>query len=173
MVAKPTATFPCLIAHHQALPQARVLTRDPQPSVASSQDLHGRSSNERIIGIFPLRGAAPDASPVRQQPKETKQENDSLKQQINVATKTLGVLQQHSWNLIRQLQREVSRSQRLEHQLIDCSLPQFEAIGSVGTDDVCSRTCTAEVSFQGMASLGATDTVAIAGAASSCICATF
>ena len=99
MVAKPTATFPCLIAHHQALPQARVLTRDPQPSVASSQDLHGRSSNERIIGIFPLRGAAPDASGVLQHIEDVAGENAILQKQIDATTKMVGHFQQHSRSL--------------------------------------------------------------------------
>eukprot|EP00419_Tripos_fusus_P005722 CAMPEP_0172675282 /NCGR_PEP_ID=MMETSP1074-20121228/13181_1 /TAXON_ID=2916 /ORGANISM="Ceratium fusus, Strain PA161109" /LENGTH=380 /DNA_ID=CAMNT_0013492735 /DNA_START=127 /DNA_END=1269 /DNA_ORIENTATION=+ len=148
--------FPSLVALHQALLQAHI-TRDSQPTVASSQELHGSvSNNGRTTGIFPLQGAAPDASAVCQQLEEAKEENASLKKQINTATKMVGCLRQHSRNLMLQIQREILRSQRLEQLLIDCNLPQFGAIASVSTTEVGTGTCTAEVAAQGQPGVGVT-----------------
>jgi len=144
-ICKAPKTNHTLMAMHQALSLARLMPHDSRKSVGS---------NESTTGKSPLREAAPNASAVCQQLEETKKENASLKKQVNTATKMLGRLQQHSRILMHQLQREVSRSQRLEQDLIDFNLLQCAAIGSVSTTEVGA---TAEVAALGRASVGTTD----------------
>lgn len=163
MVGQPQANFPSdnpFKAVHQALLQARVISQDSHRSVGS---------NERKTGIFPVRGAAPDASGVLQHIEDVAGENAILQKQIDATTKMVGHFQQHSRSLMHQLQREVSRSRRLEEQLVDdFDLPQFEATGSVSTTEVGASTCTAEAAARGEASAGITDVPACLPSLSAC-----
>eukprot|EP00419_Tripos_fusus_P084180 CAMPEP_0172940988 /NCGR_PEP_ID=MMETSP1075-20121228/224316_1 /TAXON_ID=2916 /ORGANISM="Ceratium fusus, Strain PA161109" /LENGTH=275 /DNA_ID=CAMNT_0013802399 /DNA_START=587 /DNA_END=1413 /DNA_ORIENTATION=- len=98
-----------------------------------------------------------------------KEENASLNKQINTATKMAGHLRQHSRSLMRQLEREVSRSQRLEEQLIDdYDMPQIETTRSVSTTQVGARACAAKVAAPGEASVGIKNVPACSPSPSTC-----
>jgi len=160
VAARLQAKSPSLIMLHQALlQQAHAIMGDPQPSVASLKD--SPWSNEQTAGIFLLRGAAPETSAVRQQLEEAKKENACLKKQMDMSTIKEGRLRQLSRNLMHQLQREVSRSQRLEQQMIDYAVPQFGANGCVSTIEVGARTCTAGMAAQEEVSVGVTNVLAL------------
>jgi len=144
------------------------MTKDIHPS-GSSQNLQRSSGSitERTTGLFPLPGAALDAnqqpSAVHQQLEEAKEANASLKKELNTVTKTIGCLQQHSRNLMQQLQREVSRSHRLEQQLMDSALLQADAVGSLSTEQgTGTGACRAEAVAQEEASVASAASAPVA-----------